>query len=213
MSFETLNNDTLRSVLAFVGENSYDGFGLINKNCHKIFRSSHLPRTCYGYAPLKLLIENSFFFHDSELFYRYVDEDSDEYDSDTSEEESDLSSVEQDIEDFQAMAKIIVQYSRYDILGWLLSKQNSVPGGLPGISHPDRGDLLEKEVIPEVPLILFAICCEAAEIDLEFLKEIYMNSSVKTNRYIQRNIHLIAERASEADKLEILLLLEDNGNV
>eukprot|EP00594_Rhizosolenia_setigera_P001773 CAMPEP_0178953146 /NCGR_PEP_ID=MMETSP0789-20121207/8253_1 /TAXON_ID=3005 /ORGANISM="Rhizosolenia setigera, Strain CCMP 1694" /LENGTH=296 /DNA_ID=CAMNT_0020634365 /DNA_START=30 /DNA_END=920 /DNA_ORIENTATION=- len=57
--FESLNDDTLTTVLGFVGNKSYAVYAMINKHCKEIYLSSGMTKETflYGYAPLSVIID------------------------------------------------------------------------------------------------------------------------------------------------------------
>jgi len=55
--FESLNDDTLTTVLEFVGDKSYRSFGGVNKHCKEVYITSGMTKETflYGYAPLSVI--------------------------------------------------------------------------------------------------------------------------------------------------------------
>eukprot|EP00594_Rhizosolenia_setigera_P007047 CAMPEP_0178952808 /NCGR_PEP_ID=MMETSP0789-20121207/8058_1 /TAXON_ID=3005 /ORGANISM="Rhizosolenia setigera, Strain CCMP 1694" /LENGTH=301 /DNA_ID=CAMNT_0020633975 /DNA_START=104 /DNA_END=1006 /DNA_ORIENTATION=- len=55
--FESLNDDTLTTVLELVGDKSYKSFGGLNKRCKEVYLTSGMTKETfvYGYAPLSVI--------------------------------------------------------------------------------------------------------------------------------------------------------------
>jgi len=69
-TFDSMNDDTLTTVLEFVGDKCYRSFGGTNKNCKDVYLSSGMTKETYlyGYAPLSVIRErydNSFSARDA----------------------------------------------------------------------------------------------------------------------------------------------------
>jgi len=97
--FESLIDDTLTTVLEFVGNKSYSTFGGINKHCREIYITSGMTKETYvyGYAPLSAIIDR----------IEGVDEDNDDW------------------EVFEGVGKGVVLYNRRDVLDWALKERNN----------------------------------------------------------------------------------------
>jgi len=115
--FESLNDDTLTTVLEFVGRRSYRSFGGVNKSCRKVYLSSGMAKETflYGYGPLSAMkdkIERSGQFH-SELELR--------------------------------VGKAVVLYNRRDVLAMVLERKKSVSIGICNVAGEEgRLDILEE---------------------------------------------------------------------
>eukprot|EP00594_Rhizosolenia_setigera_P019316 CAMPEP_0178956388 /NCGR_PEP_ID=MMETSP0789-20121207/10218_1 /TAXON_ID=3005 /ORGANISM="Rhizosolenia setigera, Strain CCMP 1694" /LENGTH=305 /DNA_ID=CAMNT_0020638295 /DNA_START=518 /DNA_END=1433 /DNA_ORIENTATION=+ len=91
---ESLNDDTLTTILEFVGDKSYRSFGGVNKHCKEVYLNTQgmtKETFLFGYAPLSVII--------------------DRYDDDTS------------VEARGALSKGVVFYNRRDVLDWALQHQ------------------------------------------------------------------------------------------
>jgi len=92
--FESLNDDTLTTVLEFVGKKSYRSFGGLNKHCKEIYLNTPgmtKETFLYGYAPLS-------------VFQDRYDDGQDRYDDGTS------------VEARGALSKGVVFFNRLDVL-------------------------------------------------------------------------------------------------
>lgn len=101
--FETLNDDNLREILSFVGEESYVSYGLVNQRCNKIFDTYNLEKVSnkYRYAPLDLLIKT----YSQKKRIKFLDE-------------CDQTFLRRTM---QQISHAIVFHDRLDLLGWALS--------------------------------------------------------------------------------------------
>jgi len=94
-TFESLNDDTLTTVLEFVGNKSYRSFGGLNKRCKEVYlNTSGMTKETflYGYAPLSVITDG--------------------YDDGTS------------VEAREALSKGVIFYNRRDVLSWALEEEN-----------------------------------------------------------------------------------------
>eukprot|EP00594_Rhizosolenia_setigera_P006674 CAMPEP_0178952780 /NCGR_PEP_ID=MMETSP0789-20121207/8043_1 /TAXON_ID=3005 /ORGANISM="Rhizosolenia setigera, Strain CCMP 1694" /LENGTH=305 /DNA_ID=CAMNT_0020633945 /DNA_START=64 /DNA_END=981 /DNA_ORIENTATION=- len=99
-TFESLNDDTLTTVLEFVGGKSYAIYAGINKRCKEVYL--HTPGMTketflYGYAPLALIIDK---FFEAVQFYNPSEE-------------------------LELMGKGVVLYNRRDLMEWAIQEQQT----------------------------------------------------------------------------------------
>jgi len=157
-TFESLNDDTLTTVLQFVGDKSYKSFGSLDKHCREIYLNAKgmtKQTFVYGYAPLSVIIDNA-----NMRIERKTQEE------------------REGCELLHPVGKGVVLYNRRDVLEWALQKRNKdVLIGICDVAAGEgRIDLLN-EVLNNVDdtgdvELIFDDTCEYATIhgELEVLK-------------------------------------------
>jgi len=136
--FESLNDDTLTTVLEFVGDKSYRSFGGVNKHCKEIYLLSGMTKETFlfGYAPLSRIINEIEANWDWELIV--------------------------------VVGKGVVLYNRSDVLEWALEERHyGVLRGICNVAAGEgRIDILEEvwgNVIEEDRYVFEAVDSCAAE--------------------------------------------------
>jgi len=105
--FESLNDDTLTTVLEFVGGKSYKSFGGTNKRCREIYLTTKgmtKETFMYGYGPLLVILD--------------IIERTNELQKAVGE------GVFWDYEFFESVGKGVVFYGRRDVMDWAVQEQN-----------------------------------------------------------------------------------------
>eukprot|EP00594_Rhizosolenia_setigera_P004061 CAMPEP_0178952854 /NCGR_PEP_ID=MMETSP0789-20121207/8086_1 /TAXON_ID=3005 /ORGANISM="Rhizosolenia setigera, Strain CCMP 1694" /LENGTH=274 /DNA_ID=CAMNT_0020634031 /DNA_START=46 /DNA_END=867 /DNA_ORIENTATION=- len=95
--FESLNDDTLTTVLEFVGGKSYRSFGGVNEHCKEIYIASGMKKETflYGYGPLSAIQDK---IEEGGRFHQNL---------------------------YEAVGKGVVFYNRSDVLAWALQERNN----------------------------------------------------------------------------------------
>jgi len=124
-TFESLNDDTLTTVLEFVGDKCYRSFGGINKRCREVYLSSEMTKETflYGYAPLSRITDK-------------IERAIEDYER----------AGEFDWKLRKRVGKGVVFYNRWDVLSWALQQRNKyVLNGICNIAAEEgRIDLLDE---------------------------------------------------------------------
>jgi len=107
-TFESLNDDTLTTVLEFLGNKSYGSFGGTNKHCKEVYLASGKTKKTFlfEYAPLSVI---------KDRYERAIEKDDDDYYDDDDDEELD-----------QRVGKGVVLYNRSDVLVWAVQERKEL---------------------------------------------------------------------------------------